>query len=232
MAAIYDRRALFSQHWVLQQLNDAEADRLLKYSRMIHLPANKQVFRQGDPGENMIAVLGGCIKISAHSAEGKEITLNLINPGEIFGELGMLTRTERSADATTLKQTDLLVIERRDFMPLLERNPHLSIALLEVVCHRLRKTSGQVEEVVFLDRSAKLAKALLRLADDHGADTSEGIRIDLKLSQRELGNMVGLTRESMNKQLANWREDGIVRMVEGTITILNRDALEDLSSPA
>ena len=232
MAAIYDKRALFNQHWLLQHLNEAEADRLLKYSRVIHLPTNKLVFRQGDPGENMMAVLDGCIKISSRSLEGKEITLNLINSGEIFGELAMLTRTERSADATTLKATGLLVIERREFIPLLERNPRLSITLLETVCHRLRKTSEQVEEMVFLDRSAKLARALLRLADDYGTETSEGIRVDLKLSQRELGNMVGLTRESMNKQLADWRDERIVNMVEGTITILDRAALEGLSARA
>lgn len=231
MAAIYDKEKLFSEHWLLSCLSEPEADRVIQYSRIDHYPANKELFREGEEGNNMMAVLGGRVKMSSRSNDGKEVTLNIIGPGGVFGEMALLTKDNRSATALTLEDCVVLVLERRDFIPLLERNSKLCIKLMEYLCHKIVKTSEQVEDAVFLDRPAKLAKALLRLAKEFGEKTPQGTRIDLKLSQRNLGNLVGLTRESMNKQLAEWREQNIVRLDDGVITLQNIDALEDISDP-
>jgi CRP-like cAMP-binding protein len=178
-----------------------------------------------------MVVLNGRVKISNRSADGKEITFGIVGPGGIIGEMALLTRENRSAGVMTLEHCDVLAIERRDFIYALERNPKLCIELLDVLCQKLQKTNQQVEETVFLDRPAKTAKALLRLAKEYGEETSEGIRIDLKLSQRELGNLIGLTRESVNKQMTEWREQGIVRHVDGFITIQDLNFLEEISEP-
>ncbi len=232
VAASYDKQKLFSEHWLFRCLSEAEVDRLIQFSRIQHYPSKKELCHQGDKADNMMVVLNGRVKISNCSADGKEITFSIVGPGGIIGEMALLTRDNRSASVMTLESCDVLAIERRDFMYSLERNPKLCIELLDVLCQRLQKTNQQVEDTVFLDRPAKAAKALLWLAKEYGEETSEGTRIDLKLSQRELGNLIGLTRESVNKQMVEWREQGIVRLVDGFITLQDLNLLEEISEPS
>lgn len=231
MAASYDKQKLFSEHWLFRCLSEAEVDRLIQFSRIEHYPPKKELCRQGDKADNMMVVLNGRVKISNRSDDGKEVTFSIVGPGGIIGEMALLTRENRSAGVMALERCDVLAIERRDFMYSLERNPKLCIALLDVLCQKLQKTNQQVEDTVFLNRPAKTAKVLLRLATEYGKKTSEGTRIDLKLSQRDLGNLVGLTRESMNKQMTEWREQGIVTHVDGFITIQDLTLLEEISEP-
>lgn len=221
-------RGMLADHWLFESLSEAERGRLVRQLRQRRYAANQPIFRKGDAGTAMMAVTSGQVKISADSVDGRSVVLNIINTGEIFGEIALLDGRERTADATALGDTELLVLERRDFLPLVERHPRLARKLLEVLCHRLRRTSEQIEDQLFLVRPVRLAKALLRLADDYGAETADGITIDIKLSQGELGNLTGLTRESINKQLSEWRAKDLVRIDGGKVTILQRDSFERL----
>lgn len=223
-----DKRQIFAENWLLRHLGDAAANTLAHYTRVEEYPAEAEIFRQGDPGNYMMAVLSGRLKMTIRAPDGKEIVLGFIGAGEIFGEMALLTSGNRSADATTLEPSSLLVIERRDFLPILQHDANLCIELLGIVCRRLQKTDQQIVETLFLDRSAKIANALLRLVGDYGRQIPEGVRIELKLSQSELGNLVGLTRESINKQIAEWRELGIISTADGMITIVDDDALRGL----
>jgi len=226
-----NRRDLLAQHFLLAQLAPAELDRLVAMAGERQFKSGQTIFQKGDPGTSMSAVLQGRVKIGAYSEDGKEVILNIVEPGQIFGEIALLDGKERTADATAMGPTTLLVLERREFIPFLERNPKIAVRLIEVLCERVRRTSEMVESVAFLEYSARLAKLLLRLADSYGEATDDGVRINLKISQQDLGNLIASTRESVNRQLNAWAEEGVIDLERGQITILDSDALEDLSSP-
>ena len=225
---VIDKRQLMSQSSLLRELSAEDLERLVTYVRVAKFAANEVIFRKGDPGHSMMSVITGRVRIGSLSPTGKEAVLNIINPGEVFGEIALLDGKARTADATAMVDSDLLVLERREFIPFLERHPRTCIDLLTVLCGRIRDTTEMVEDTLFLDLPARLGRTLLRLAERHGEETGDGIRIGIKFSQRELGDLVGMTRESINKQLAAWREMGIVKIDRGHILIGDVDALEDV----
>lgn len=224
-----ERRAIFQNHQLFGQLTVDELDRLLLHARIERCARDQVIFHKGDPGAGLMAVIRGQVRISAPAADGREIVLNIIEPGQIFGEIALLDGRDRTADAVAWTDCELLALERRDFLPFLERHPDVSLRLLRVLCDRLRRTSAQVEDLLFLDLPARLAKKLLALAQSHGARGPAGLRIDLKLSQRELGNLVGMSRESINKQLRAWQGEGLIDMQQGTIVLKQAEALKDLA---
>jgi CRP/FNR family cyclic AMP-dependent transcriptional regulator len=192
--------------------------------------AGAPIFAKGDPGISMMAVLAGRIMISSLSADGREVVLNIIGEGEIFGEIALLDGKERTADATAMTDCELLVLPRRSFLPLLERRPELATELLMVLCGRLRRTSEQVEDMLFLDVEARIAKILLRLVRDRSAEAlPPGAGATVRISQRDLGNLVGASRESVNKHLQDWKRSGIIGITKGAIVIRNADALADFT---
>ncbi|MGH6899131.1 MAG: Crp/Fnr family transcriptional regulator [Geminicoccaceae bacterium] len=223
--AIIDKRALLANHPLFGQLAPEELDRLVAYMRLVRHPARTVLFRKGDPGTHMVVVVRGRVKVCTHSEDGKELVLNLINPGEVVGEIALLDGADRTADAVTLADSDLLILERRDFIPFLQRHPDACMRLFAVLCERVRRTSELLEEALFLEGSSRLAKRLVHLAEIFGKPVPDGVKIDISLSQQQLGNMVGMSRESMNKQLKQWRQDDLVRIEDGCYVLTRLDAL-------
>jgi len=226
--AVIDKQSVLASHPLFGQLAAEERDRLVTYMRLARFVPRTVLFRKGDPGSNMMVVLRGRVKICTHSEEGKELVFNIINPGEVFGEIALLDGADRTADAVSLDETELLVLERRDFVPFLSKHPEACLRLLSVLCQRLRQTSELLEEALFLEGPSRLARRLVHLALTFGKPTAHGTRIDMRLSQQQLGNMVGMSRESMNKQLGQWRREGLIRLDDGYITIPDLDALRAL----
>ena len=226
--ATIDKQAVLAGHLMFGQLSADERDRLVTYMRVARHPRRTVLFRKGDPGTNMMVVLRGRVKICTHSEDGKELVLNLVNPGEVFGEIALLDGSDRTADAVTLEECELLVLERRDFVPFLGRHPEACMKLFRVLCERIRRTSELLEEALFLEGPSRLAKRLVRLAEVFGKPVARGIRIDLRLSQQQLGSMVGMSRESMNKLLGQWRRDNLIEFDDGYITIRDLDGLREV----
>ncbi len=216
------RAALLSSPLFAAMRSD-ELDEILKFASERRARRGQTILQRGDDGSSLMAVLRGRVRISSVSGDGKEVTLNVINPGEIFGEIALLDGEPRSADATAIEDTLLLVVERRHFLPFLRQNEGLFLRLLAVLCNRLRRTSITLEEIALFDLPVRLARVLLKLADDYGRPNAAGTRIDLKLSQRDLSNLVASSRESVNKQLRTWRETGVVDLEDGFI-VLRRPA--------
>jgi CRP-like cAMP-binding protein len=165
------------------------------------------------------------------SDDGKEVILNVLGRGEIFGEIALLDGKERTASATAKEESHLLVIDRHDFIPFLETHGEVAARLMGVLCARVRWVSQCYEEALFMNLPARLAKKLLFLADSHGSHGADGIRIDFKLSQRDLGKMTGVSRESINKQIRSWQERGLVAVDQGYLTIKDRRRLERIVTP-
>ncbi|MGE0415946.1 MAG: Crp/Fnr family transcriptional regulator [Acetobacteraceae bacterium] len=223
------RRASLLKAPLFQAMTADELDAVLELATERKFRRGQTIFQKGDEGTSMMAVLSGRVRIGAVSAEGKEVTLNVINPGEVFGEIALLDGKPRSADAAATEETTLLVLERRVFLPFLSENQDLVLRLLAVLCDRLRKTSVALEEIALFDLPARLARVLLKLADDYGrASDNGGTRIDFKLSQRDLSNLVASTRESVNKQLRAWRDTNVVDLDGGYIVLLRPERLARL----
>lgn len=214
---------------LFQSMRSEELSEILSLAIDRRVRRGQIIFQRGDNGSSMMAVLRGRVRISVVSPEGREITLNIIRPGEVFGEIALLDDQPRSADATAIEDTALLVVERRQFLPFLSRNQDLAMRLLAVLCQRLRETSLALEQIALLDLPARLARVLLKLAADYGRLTPAGTRIDFKLSQRDLSNLVAASRESVNKQLGVWREVGVLSLHDGYIVLCRQEELQTLA---
>lgn len=222
-----DVRALFARNFLFGTLGQTEIERLLAYAQVARYRAGSEIFAKGSPGLSLMGVLKGTVRISVVSESGREIVLNLIQAGEIFGEIALLDGGDRTADAAAMTDCELLVLNRRDFLPFLERHPEVCIKAIELLCRRLRQTSLQVEELSFWQLEGRLAKALLRLAQERPTSASAVRAISLRITQRELGSIVGGSREHVNRQLKAWQKAGLIELGKGEIAIRNADALAE-----
>jgi CRP-like cAMP-binding protein len=181
------------------------------------------IFHVGAPGQSMMVILNGTVRVSLPGPKGKVVILADLTAGELLGEIALLDGRERSADAAALTKCDMLVLERRDVVAFLEKRPDLYLKLLELLCARLRKSDQRMSDIAFFELSSRLAKVLLERVGKPG---SSGVKPRLSLSQAELASMINATRENVNRCLRNWQQQGIVDVSERWITVLRRDMLE------
>lgn len=185
------------------------------------LPKGSAVFSKGDRGSNLYVLLTGAIRISAASADGKEGYLYCVFPGDVFGEVGMLDGKQRTTDAVAMEASEMIAIERRDFLPVLRASPDLAMRLINVLCAHLRKSSEAVEDIACLNLPRRLAKALLSLHEE--SNQPKVIRI----TQNHISQMIGATRESTNKQLQVWKRMNILTIKRTGIVLRKPHLLLD-----
>jgi CRP/FNR family cyclic AMP-dependent transcriptional regulator len=223
-------RQILRRSRVFARLGDSEIDAILAHATVARQTEGDQIFAKGDPGNSMMAVLKGRVVISAPSPDGRQVVLTVMREGDVFGEIALLDGNERTADATAMDDCELLIVPRRSLLALLERRPDLCIDLLVVLCERLRRTNEQVEDLAFLDLEARIAKVLVRLIEESGGKDHSSTRpVGVKISQRALGELVGGSRESVNKHLQDWKRSGIIAIEKGAIVIRDWPALEALT---
>jgi CRP/FNR family transcriptional regulator, cyclic AMP receptor protein len=220
------RRAL-GECTLLRGLTEEQRGALVARAQTRTFAPAETIFLMGSPGDCMMMVLSGSVRISVSSADGKELMLAIVRQGEMLGEIALFDRKERTADAVALTECRLAILERREILSFLESHPGALLRLIDMLCSRLRRTNEHIAELALLPLPVRLAKAMLRLATADGDPSVLAIR----LSQRELGTMVGATRESINKCLRVWHRCDIIRMGGGAIAIANRAALEELAEP-
>lgn len=224
-----DLRRSVASSAVLGCLDEADRERLLDRGRRRSYPPRAALFHKGDPGSFMAVVLQGCVRIRVSSAEGREMVLNMIEPGHVVGEIAVVDGQPRTADAVAVERVEALAIDRREVLRLLEERPRAALQLLQVVCSKLRRTSGQAEAIAFMELPARLAALLVNLLDDYGEPTPHGVRIARHLPQRDLARLIASTRESVNRQLRLWVQEGLVACDDGVVTVLDEPALRDLA---
>ncbi len=222
------KRDLLHRTPLFAALCPAELDELLAFTAERRFPRDSSVFQRGEAGGSLLVLVQGRLRIGAVSAEGKEVTIDMIEPGGVVGELALLDGKPRSADVMAMEDSTVVVVERRDFLPFLSRNPDLLMRLLALLCERLRRTNLALEEVALLNLPARLARVLVKLGQEYGAAEADGTRIRLKLSQKDLSTLVATTRESVNKQLRQWRADGVLDETDGHIIIRRLETLRGL----
>jgi CRP/FNR family cyclic AMP-dependent transcriptional regulator len=215
--------------WIFQGLSREELAHLSGLAQTKIYKPRETIVEKGDSATEFFVLLRGRAKVGAPGADGSHAAINVMGPGEVFGEIAILDGQPRSATVTTLEECEMAVVNKAAFNDLLTASPSIAVKLLNVLAGRVRELTTRIEDRAFLDVPARLAKQLLWLAKNHGVVSAAAVRIDLRLSQQELGDLVGATRESVNKQLREWTRGGIVRQERDCIEIFELDALRAIA---
>jgi CRP/FNR family cyclic AMP-dependent transcriptional regulator len=218
-----------SRHRLWRMIARDDLENLLAYATPRTLAPRARLFSTGDAGSALYVILSGWLKISREGPSGRDVVLEVAGAGSFTGELAVICGVPRAADATALTATRLLAIDGRALMTTLRQNPDAILELVRVLGERLARTTTQMEDTLFLPAEARLARALARLAALDPQPKGEQLTIDLGLSQRELGEMTGLSRESINKQLSLWRDTGLVGLAGRTLTLIDGAALSEIA---
>jgi CRP/FNR family transcriptional regulator, cyclic AMP receptor protein len=220
-----EMRGVLQSHYVFGKLNPEQIGRLMSCTVEKSVARGTIIVAKDDPGSSLFAIRKGLVKITVPSVDGHDAVFNLMTDGDIFGEIALLDGRPRTADAVAVTDCEMFIIERRDFLPLVQEEPQIALKLIEILCARLRQTTQQAESLMFLRLPGRLAKALLRLSFGDGATAERKIAI----TQKDLGNIIGMSRETTNRQLRLWEERNWVRLERGRVVILSVKALERIA---
>ncbi len=212
---------------LFDQLQPEELKELFKRLKRRIYKTGETIFHKDDTGTTMYIIAEGSVKISVPSETGAELILSFLGRGDSFGELSLFDGKPRSATVTCVIPTEVYVLFRDDFIDYVDKYPRLALNVITSLSQRLRRTDNLVEDVVFLDIPARLAKKLLELSTTYGKPKENGVvEIDLRLTQLDIANMLGTTRESINRQLVVFTERGFISIDRQRITLLKPKELE------
>jgi CRP-like cAMP-binding protein len=200
----------------------AEREALAERAHYRQFHDGETIFLMGEPTTSITSILSGRVRISRPAPEGREIILGELGPGEIMGELSVLDGGGRFASATAIKEVELMILERGDYLSFLYEHPAACLSLLARVTARLRRSDERMSDIGYADLSDRLAKTLLSYASTTVAGRASA-PFKLSLSQSEIADMVGATRESVNRQLTKWQKEGWIDIQRGWITVLDPD---------
>ncbi|MEJ1994361.1 MAG: Crp/Fnr family transcriptional regulator [Limibacillus sp.] len=225
------RRRMLASSFVFAGMPGELLDEVAAACRTRSVEAGAFVFHLGDPGDALFGVISGSVRIWIPGTRGRELTVTHMEEGDIFGEIALLDGLDRTANANALTATQLLVLERPLFLEIMRREPDLSLHVIELLCEKLRGEIIRSTEDIFLELKVRLAKRLLALMMGYGKPEAGSGDLVLRISQEELGNMLGVSREAVNKQLNLWARQDILSIRHGKITLHDQAALESAASP-
>lgn len=228
-AAPIDKNRFLARSFVFAALDHAAREALAVSSVVRQVKAGEAIFHEGDPGHSMIAIAEGVVRISTISPNAHEIVLAELAAGEVFGEIALLDGRERSASAHALTNCTLVVLERRALLEAMQSRPVLAQSLIEVLCARIRRSDERMMEIGFLPIPVRLANALLRVSAPNDRQGGRP-RAKVAVSQGDLANMIGSSRENVNRCLRGWQKAGVIDLKDGWILIPDREALQRVSA--
>jgi CRP-like cAMP-binding protein len=206
---------------IFLDLDQADLDQLAEELRPRRYRKGETIFVTGDPGTCLCVVNTGRIKLALTSSEGREVILDMLGPGEVFGELALLDGEPRSADAVSVEPSELLLLQRDTFLRFLRERPEVAISLLGVLSRRIRRDTQLVQDAAFLDVPGRLARTILRLAE---RDEAGRLRTP-RLTQSDLAAVAGTTRETLNKWLGLFSELDLIHWADGRVLVLDPEGL-------
>jgi CRP/FNR family transcriptional regulator, cyclic AMP receptor protein len=220
--------SFLKSHTFFGGLPDAALGGLIRKGHVKKFSKGDIIFRRGDPGDTLMVMVSGRIKIANVNADAKEVVLNFLEPGDINGEIAVLDGNARSANAIALEDAEVLVIPRRDLMPVVTAHPQAMFEIMQILCQRLRALSAIVEDSTLAMRG-RVAKGLLRLAQQHGRTSRDGIRLQLAISQTDLGKYLGLSRANVSRQLGHLRDANLVKIDGSQVVITDERRLAEIA---
>lgn len=215
---------------LFEGISSSDMQEMEKITRMEEVKKRQPLYLPGDPSGSVYLLKKGRVKIANMAPSGKEVTFEILEPGEVFGELEVLEDAPRSTSAEALDDTLICVIPRKDFDRYLAMHPNVTVKLVKLIGLRLKKIQSRVEDLVFRDVPARLAHLLVELSKSDGAKEANGIRLKAKLTHQEMANLIGCSRETVSTIMGQFRDDGLIQMDGRRITILNEKELSNLLS--
>ncbi|MBI3809035.1 MAG: Crp/Fnr family transcriptional regulator [Nitrospirae bacterium] len=211
-------------------LSQAELQEMERITRMQEIKKKQPIYLPGDPATTVYLLKKGRVKITSSAPSGKEVTFEILEAGEIFGELEVLEDSPRETQAEALDDALICAIRREDFDRYLREHPNLSVKLTKLIGLRLRKIQTRVEDLVFRDAPARLAHLLLELSKTDGAPDGASIRLHARLTHQEMANLIGCSRETVSTILGQFRDQSLIRIDGRSMSILNPNGLSRLVS--
>lgn len=225
-----NRRDLLARVSLFASLREEELDLLLEATTTKRLEPKEVLCRKGDPGNQLYGILSGSLKVTTTAADGKDVLFGLMGAGEVIGEIALLDGEERSATVTAVEETELLTLHRRELIPFLEKNPRAAIGLAVVLAARVRSLSDRAEDRQTMPLAGRLSKRLLALSESHGKRPIVGGPVEVHMSQQDLADLVGTSRESVNKQLRAWEDEGLVGLGRGRVVLQQPERLAEITA--
>jgi CRP-like cAMP-binding protein len=216
---------VLAQSGLFQGLSAEAAEPTASGLETVSLPRGRVVFNEGEPGDSLYVVLSGKIKLSRRSPDGRENVLAVMGPSDQFGELSVFDPGPRTATATAVTDVRLAKMPQQMLRPWIEAHPEVGERLLQVLARRLRRTNDSVADLIFTDVPGRVAKALLQMADRFGSRENDGLRVKHDLTQEELAQLVGASRETVNKALADFVHRGWIQLQGKSVVVLDEDRL-------
>ena len=210
-------------------LDEAAAVSLRASMDSVKIAKGSILFKEGDDGEHLYVIVDGKLKLGTSSGDGRENLLSILGPGEMFGELSLFDPGPRTSTATAVTDAKLLSLSHEKVIPWLKQNPEVSLQLLTRLSQRLRRTNEAVGDLVFSDVPGRVAKALIDLGDRFGKSSPEGLLVNHDLTQEELAQLVGASRETVNKALADFAGRGWLKLDGRSVLITDVDRLSKRS---
>jgi len=216
---IADRCARLAASGMFGGLERAMLDRLAAASRALVFEAGSTMFQEGDEADGIHCIASGLVRIHLAHEDGRELTLNLLERGDVIGEIALLDGLPRTAGATAIERTETVFLDRASFTAMLDASPQLARHVILVLCERLRRNTDQLNQSAFLDLRHRLLNLFRELAVGHGEVRGDRSVVTPKLTQTEIAQMLGVARESVNKQIAALVRDGAVSLDAGRIVL-------------
>lgn len=227
-SAIRSAPHLAAAHFLLHGLSPADLDSFAKAVRVRSFAGDEPVFLKGDRASEVMLVVSGRVRLCAVAAEGRELTLDVFHPGQLFGETALIEGGEHPAAAIALEATDIMTLKREHFLEFLGKYPEAWLLLVQMLSNRLNFVSSLAEDFILLSPQPRLAKRLLYLYD-HCEKATAGVRIELRLTQQLLSSMIGVSRQCINLMLRRWKGDGLIDVQRNSITVLDPQRLRHLA---
>jgi CRP/FNR family transcriptional regulator, cyclic AMP receptor protein len=211
-----DGIALLRNHKMCFGIEPSQVEALVSMAHLRRIASGTTLFSKGDPGTELFVVASGTVKITVPSSDGREAIITLLHKGAIFGEIALLDGQPRTADAVAMTDCDLMAITRRDFLRFVSAEPNVATKLIALVCERLRAADARIEEAALVSLPTRLARLLVQLLEDNATDDNK----KLAITQQKISEMLGASRESVNKHLRAWAKHKVIAIKRGLIVVL------------
>lgn len=215
---------------MISALSEAQRQQLEKLTRMLEVKRGTRIYLPGDPSDQIFLLKSGVIKISMTTPEKREVILAFLHPGDIFGELAVVDDAPRDHVAEAYDDCVICAMSRDTILRVIHEAPEIGFQITKLIGLRLRTFRSRIEELLCKSAPARVAHALLELAERHGVPDRDGVLISLRLSQGDLGRLVGLSRETVNAILQDWREQNLLEMDRRSVRLRDPDRLRKIST--
>jgi len=216
---------------IINVFEDISSDEIMEIAKITgesRFSAKEVIFIPEDPADAVYFLTSGRVRLYQISPEGKEITLAILHPGDIFGEMETLGQSQREVFAEAMDISYVCKIDKKPFEKMIQEKPKVALKLIQVMARRFQQAQSKIEDMAFRDVTGRLSKLILKLAEEFGEHTSKGIKISVKLTHRDIGNMIGVSRETTTSTLNNFKKQRFIDFSRRYITVLDKKGLENL----